>query len=299
MYSFCSRRREEDKMPKFGVARKYAKDLPNYISILHQNKIDAYEMGFAYGIPSSLPEKIIEFSKRYNVHLSAHLPFWINLGNNAEEKNVNYLVSGLKISEQLGGIVVFHLGFYGKKRFNELKENIVRIIQEALNLSGTKNGIMGIETTGRQKEIGTIDEIIQIIKLINSERVIPVIDWSHLYSRSNGTYPYSIQDFKEVLEKFEENLGYRPSYFHGGGVEYKWGNEVRHVSAKTFEPPLPYLFKALKDLGYSDFTFIVESPDSIEDVKWLKQVWHSPEDYLENIPNKKPKTLLDWRRFNE
>jgi len=284
----------KNRMPKFGVARKYAKDLPNYLGTLVQNNVDAFEMGFAYGIPSNLSEETIELSKRYNISLSGHLPFWINLGNTNEEKNINYLVSGLNIAEQLGCIVVFHLGFYGKKKFNELKENIIKSIQKALDIAGTKNGKLGIETTGEQKAIGTVDEIIEIIKLMDDKRVIPIIDWSHLYSRSNGVYPYNYQDFKEILKKFEREIGYKPFYFHGGGVEYKNGNEVKHTSAKTFEPPLPYLFAALKDLGYSDFTFIVESPDSIEDVKWLKQVWNFPEDYFKDIPHKKVRALFNF-----
>jgi len=284
---------EKNRMPKFGVARKYAKDLPNYIGILKQNNIDAYEIGFAYGVPSALSEEIVESSKRYNVSLSGHLPFWINLGNDNEDKNINYMVSGLNIAEQLDSVIVFHLGFYNKKKFNEFKENIIKSIQKALNLSKTKKGILGIETTGKQKAIGTVDEIIEIIKSINTKRVIPIIDWSHLYARSNGIYPYSYQDFKEILEKIEREIGYKPSYFHGGGVEYKKGNEIKHISAKTFEPPLPHLFAALKDLGYSDFIFIVESPDSIEDVRWLKQVWNSPEDYFKDVLNRKTKTLSD------
>lgn len=281
-------------MPKFGVARKYGKDLPNYIRTLKQNNIDAYEMGFAYGVPLVLSEETKELSKVYNISLSGHLPFWINLGNDNEDKNINYLVSGLNIAEQLDCVIVFHLGFYGKKKFSELKESIIKSIQKALDLSGTKKGILGIETTGEQKAIGTVDEIVEIISSINSKRVTPIIDWSHLYARSNGVYPYNVQDFKGILEKIEREIGYKTFYFHGGGVEYKKGNEIKHISAKTFDPPLPYLFAALKDIGYSDFTFIVESPDSIEDVKWLKQVWNYPENYFKDVPNKKTKTLLDW-----
>lgn len=284
------------KMPKFGVARKYAKDLQDYIVMLNQNKVDAYEMGFAYGIPESISDDIIALSKTHKVNLSCHLPFWINLGNLNKEKNINYLVSGLKIAERLESVAVFHLGFYGKikNKPDELKRDIINTIQESLDISNVKNGKLGIETTGKQKAIGTVDEIIELIKLINDNRVMPIVDWSHLYARSNGTYPYDCENFEEVLRKIEKEIGYKPYYFHGGGTEYKKGNEVRHVSAKTHEPPLPYLFAALQKLGYVDFTFIVESPDSIEDLKWLKQIWKSPRDYFDEIPRKPPKTLFDF-----
>ncbi len=280
-------------MPEFGIARKYAKDLPEYIDLLAQKNIDAYEMGFAYGIPQNISENIITQSKKCKVALSCHLPFWINLGNSKRKKNVSYLVSGLKIAEKLKNVATFHLGFYGGKKINELKEGIVNAIQEALDKSNVKKGKLGIENTGKQQAIGTVNELIKLLELINDDRVIPVIDWSHFYARNNGNYPYSCEDFKEVLESFEEKLGYKPNYFHGGGVEYKNGNETRHISAKSFNPPLPYLFATLQDLGYKEFTFIVESPDSIEDVKWLKEVWESPKDYFGEIPTK-PKNLFDF-----
>ncbi|MEM5879241.1 MAG: TIM barrel protein [Candidatus Aenigmatarchaeota archaeon] len=279
-------------MPKFGVARKYTKNILDYIITLSQNNIEAYEMGFAYSIPSVFPNEIITSSKKSGVSLSCHLPFWINLGNFKNEKNVNYLVSGLKTAEMLGSVAVFHLGFYGKKKFNDLKENIINVIQEVLKKSNVEKGKLGIEITGKQRAIGTVDEIIELINLINDDRIIPVIDWSHLYGRNNGTYPYTYDDFKEVLEKFEKKIGYRPYYFHGGGIEYKNGNEVKHTSPKINEPPLPHLFEVLQDLGYKDFIFIVESPSSIEDVKWIKEVWKSPKNF--EVPHKRPKTLFDF-----
>lgn len=280
-------------MIRFGIARKYAKDLPDYIIKLSQKSIDAYEMGFAYGIPEKISEEVINLAKKHKIALSCHLPFWINLGNSNNEKNISCLVRGLKIAEQLSSVAVFHLGFYGRKKWNHIKYYAKEIIQKALQLSKVKKAKLGIETTGKQKAIGTINEIIELVKMINDKRVIPVIDWSHLYARSNGTWPYSYDDFVKILNKFEKEIGYKPFYFHGGGIKYKNGNEVRHISAKTCQPSLPYLFAALQDLGYKKFTFIVESPDSIEDVRWLKEVWNFPTDFFSYIP-KKPKSLFDF-----
>lgn len=284
-------------MPKFGVARKYAKDLPNYIVSLSQKKIDAYEMGFAFGIPQDISDDVITLSKKQKVTLSCHLPFWINLGNSDRKKNIDYLTSGLRLAEKLRTVAVFHLGFYGGKKFNSLKEDITNVIKDVLDINKVQNAKLGIEITGRQKAIGTCDEIIELINFIYDERVIPVIDWSHLYARNNGTYPYTYEDFKEVLKKFENEIGYKPFYFHGSGIEYKNGNEIRHLSVKKCEPPLPRLFAALQDLGYNEFTLILESPDPIGDVIELKQVWESPRDHFDRIPNKIPKTLFDFGSF--
>ena len=277
---------------RLGVARKYAKDLPEFILELHKNDIESYEIGFAFGVPGNIPEEVIISSKKYGVNLSCHLPFWINFGNRNNEKNLKYLIAGLKIAEQLGSVAVFHLGFYNKKKWDDIKNYAKDIIKKALSISNTEKGKIGIETTGKQKAIGTIDEIIELIKIIDDERVIPIIDWSHIFARNNGIYPYTYQDFVELLSKVEREIGYKPFYFHGGGIEYKDGNEVKHTSAKAHKPPLPYLFAALRDLNYNNFTFIIESPDSIEDVKWLKRVLRSPEEFFNEIPPPPKKTTL-------
>lgn len=284
-------------MIRYGVARKYAKDLPNYIVKLNQEDIDAYEMGFAYGIPEKISKDTINLAERRGVALSCHLPFWINLGNSNDEKNVNYLVSGLKIAEQLGSVAVFHLGFYGGKNWNNIKDHAKKIIQKALEISKVKKAKLGIETTGKQSALGTLDEVIELVNIINDKRVIPIIDWSHLFARNNGTWPSSYEDFVRILNKLEKELGYKPFYFHGGGIEYKNGNEIKHISAKSYQPPLSYLFAAMQDLGYKDIIFIVESPDSINDVKWLKDVWKSPRKFFKNMP-KKTENLLDFEVRN-
>lgn len=281
-------------MIKFGVARKYAKDIREYVNELIQNHIDAYEMGFAYGIPEKVPKEVIDLSKKQGFILSCHLPFWINLGNSNNEKNIDYIVRGLNIAEQLNSVAVFHLGFYGKKKWNKIKYKARDVIRRALELSRIKKAKLGIETTGKQQAIETIEEIIELINFIDNKRVIPIIDWSHVYARNNGFYPYRYDDFVEILERFERELGYKPFYFHGGGIEYKNGNEIKHVTAKKLDPPLPYLYAALKEFDYKNIIFIVESPDSIEDIKFLKEVWRTPELYFDRIPSKKQLSLFEY-----
>ena len=240
-------------------------------------------MGFAFGIPEEIPKEIMSFSGRHNILLTAHLPLYINLAGDNPEKNVEYLVKGLRISHELGSIAVFHMGFYNGKKWSQIKEGAARIIRTALERF-EDGGMLGIETTGKRKALGSLEEVLDIVKLVDDERVVPVIDWAHIYARNNGVYPKTYEDFLEILEKFESELGYKPFHFHGGGIEYRNGNEVRHLSARINEPPLPFLFAALRDLGYRDFTFIVESPTSIEDVHWLREVWKYPERFFEGVP---------------
>ena len=82
---------------KLGVARKFGPDISKYITQLHAQNIDAYEIGFAYG-PRNISEQDLTIANNNNVKLSGHLPFWINLGNlDNAEKNIKYLSDGLKL----------------------------------------------------------------------------------------------------------------------------------------------------------------------------------------------------------
>ena len=57
-----------NKIMRFGVARKYAKDLQKYIMNLIQKEIFVYEMGFAYGIPDEIPKEVIGIIKNITLH---------------------------------------------------------------------------------------------------------------------------------------------------------------------------------------------------------------------------------------
>lgn len=260
-------------MIRLGVARKYGKDLEKYIEKISGQNIDAYEMGFAYGVPEIISNDILQQSKQRNIQLSGHLPFWINLGNlDNTEKNVKYLLDGIRIAEVLESTVVFHLGFYGKNNYKSIFNNIIRCFDLALEQVPLMNGRIGIETTGKQKAIGTVDEIIEIINVLNNPCIVPIIDWSHVFARSNGKEANGYMDFLRILKKFESECVIKPDYFHGGSVIYENGNERKHQSAKHFAPSMPALLSALDDMGYDDYTMIIESPDSINDVNWLKTI---------------------------
>jgi len=264
----------EKKGVYFGVARKFAPDIADFIKALPKQGINAYEIGFAFGIPEFFDYSVIEAIKTSGIKITIHLPLWINLGNpKNNDKNIRRLLQGLKIADELKTVAVFHLGFYGKKPFRKIFTNIVAVLREVL-IEYRGEGVLGLETTGKQSAIGTVEEILEIIEAVNDNRVTIVIDWAHLYARSNGVFPASIEDFERVLRVCENSLGYKPYHFHAGGVHFQNGNEVKHLSAQSLSPPLPNLLRALTNRGYEDFTWIVESPTSIEDALWLKQLWN-------------------------
>lgn len=283
---------------RFGVARKYGNDLDKYLETLRKSSVDAYEVGFAFGVPKDFPMKVVDKARIMNVTLTCHLPFFINLGNDEKVANsVRHLVEGLKIAEVFKGIAVFHLGFYGERTFKDIKHSVCKAINYALSQCNVNHGRLGVETTGKIKEIGTLEEVMTIIEELARKEVIPIIDWSHVYARSNGRFPRTPDDFRKLICKLETCFNPKEFYFHGGGIEYsEKGGERRHISAKSCEPPLPFLMAVLREQGY-DFTLIVESPTAIDDAIWLKEVYKCPQEWFaftqQNLKKSRKDSSLD------
>ncbi|TET20065.1 hypothetical protein E3J74_04450 [Candidatus Bathyarchaeota archaeon] len=282
-------------MPVFGVARRYGKDIDTLLQKLRENSVEAYEIGFAYGVPSKFPKRTAKLAKELKIKLSGHIPFFISWSS--EEKtlqSVEHISKGIMFAAQLQTISVCHLGYYGTRSFEELRHAIVRGINDAIDLAKEhrdfKTPVLGIETTGKKSEIGSLDEVLSIVNDLSIDVAVPVIDWAHIFARSNGKFPRRLEDFRLVVTRLENEIGLRNFYFHGSGIEYKNGQERRHLSVKTCRPPLPYLLAVMNEMGY-DYTLIVESPDTIEDMIWLRKVSRNPEAWFGFVEN--PTGLLD------
>jgi len=268
-------------LPLFGVARRYGKDINTFLRKLHENSVEAYEIGFVYGVRDDFPEETIKLAEDLKIKLSGHIPFFISWSSEEKAlKSVEHILRGIKFAARLQTIAVFHLGYYGTKSFEELRHTIVGGINNAIDLAkeyhNFSNPVLGIETTGKKSEIGTLDEVLSVVSDLSTNIAVPVIDWAHIFARSNGKFPRSMDDFRMILTRLEDEIGMKSFHFHGSGIEYKNGQERRHLSVKTCRPPLPYLLAVLDEAGY-DYTLIVESPNAIEDLIWLKEASKNPE----------------------
>jgi deoxyribonuclease-4 len=283
---FCRNIIKVITMPVFGVARIYGNDINSFLQKLQENSVEAYEIGFANGVYDDLPEETVILAEALRIRLSGHMPFFISwLSEEKVQNSVKHFLKGINFAVRLRTLVICHLGYYGGKSFEELKPVVVKGISEAIKMAEENYNVagpfIGIETTGKGCEIGSLDEVLSIVNELSVNAVVPVIDWAHLFARSNGEFPRKIDDFRTVLSRLEEEVGLKNFYFHASGIDYKNGNERKHISVKTCRPPLPYLFATLNEVGY-DYTIIVESPEQqqIEDLIWLKEVSKNPESWF-------------------
>jgi deoxyribonuclease-4 len=277
-------------MPIFGVARVYGKDINSFLQKLREQSVDAYEIGFAYGVRDDISEETVKLADNLGIKLSAHAPFFMSWSSEEKIQNsVEHILKGINFAARLHTITVYHMGYYGGKSFEELRLSILNGIDKAVKRA-TENynfgeAVIGIETTGKKHEVGSLDEVSSLVNSLSQNVAIPVIDWAHIFARSDGKFPRKTDDFRRVLSKLETEIGLKRFYFHASGIDYKDGNEKKHQSVKTCKPPLPYLFAVLNEAGY-DYTVIVESPEAIDDVLWLREVSKNPEAWFEFVQEK-------------
>lgn len=283
-------------MVSLGVAKLYYPEMLNLLTTLKESSVDILEIGFASTVPDVFPHSFLERARSLHLGLNCHLPFSINLGAEIDKsKSVAYLTKGLRIANLLGGLAVFHPGFYRGQSFEELRSNLLETIRRTLIEVPSGEGMLGIETTGKTTEIGTIDEILFLVKEIDNKLVVPIIDWAHIYVRGQGEFPRTVRAFNTVLDRIKEELAPERLYFHMSGIEYGKGGERKHTSVKTCAPPLPYLVHALEQ-NKIDFQLILESPDPVGDLDWVRRVLENPEKwfgYVEEQQRKSEMNLMD------
>jgi deoxyribonuclease IV len=253
-------------MIKLGVAGTSQKGYQEAFSIIKQNSLSALEVEFTYGVKMQIEEakKIKELSKKFNVLLSVHAPYYINLSAIEKEKILasrKRILDSCMIAHYLGAkYVVFHAGFYLKRNPKEVFEIIEKEIK-ILNEEIKKNKwdvVLAPETTGKISQFGELDELILLKQKTGCHFCI---DFSHIYARNNG-----IIDYKKVIDKIKP---FKEIHSHFSGIEYGNSGEKKHIrTTKEFITPL------IKELIKNELDIVVinESPDPFSDAIMTKKL---------------------------
>lgn len=202
--------------------------------------LNAYEYSFGRGvrIGEAAAEKIRTEAEKYQVTLSVHAPYFINLASDdAEkfEKNIGYFTDASRAASMLGAQrIVFHPGSCAKLdrslAFQWTRENFQKILKEMDSL-GYSEMIYCPETMGKINQIGNLEEIISLCAL--DERVLPTIDFGHLHTRGIGCLNHT-EDFDAVLQALLQGIGEertRKMHVHFSKIEFTKMGEKAH---KTF-----------------------------------------------------------------
>ncbi|PNX48648.1 MAG: hypothetical protein BV457_03245 [Thermoplasmata archaeon M9B1D] len=235
--------------------------------------LNAMEIQFVRGLYVMEDEEaqfIHDYAKENDVELHVHAPYYINLAGSGEELDLSLekVIYSARIGDKMGAkTVVVHPGYYGEETEKKTMKKVVKSlkkIQGAFKKEKLKIKL-GIETMGKKRVFGTLDEIIEICNQVKG--VIPVIGLGHIHARTNGGLKKR-EDFEEVFTKLK-SLRLRHYLLHVTGVMYEDGNEYYHVPIKKGDMPLAPLIEIIFDNNYN-VTFISESPLLEHDAVYIR-----------------------------
>ena len=232
--------------------------------------LDAYEYQCGKGVHvgEETARRIGENARAAGIVLSLHAPYFINLANPAPEslkRTVGYVTAACQAADWLGaGRVIVHTGALMKRTRREALDIARHSLGEVLRAcDGAGFGHIALcpETMGKINQLGDLDEVLALCTL--DERLVPCIDFGHLYARSLGTLD-GPEEMRRMLDRVAEVLGEeRASRFHShfSHIEFTLsGGEARHLrfSDAGWGPDFAPLAAEVARRGWSP-TFICES----------------------------------------
>ncbi len=219
--------------------------------------IRAAEIPFTYGVYIRKREdagKIRRTAEKFNINLSVHAPYWVNLNSDDQTKveaSKQRILKSCEVGHWLGAKhIVFHCGFFGKRSREETYENIKnRILEIKKEIEKNKWNIeLCPETMGKVNVFGSLDEIAQ---LVHDTQCSFCLDIAHILARDKKV------DFAKLKKLFPQKTW----HCHFSGIEFTDKGERRHK--KTEGKYWKWLFKNLP--REKSYIIINEAPNPVGD----------------------------------
>ena len=206
---------------------------------LHDKGLELFEYSFGRGVRVSAEtaDAIGNEADKYGIEMSVHAPYFINFASVEQEKadnSITYLTSSLKILRHFhGNRCVFHPGAEGKQPRNEAFartfDNFARAL-DVIKQNGDDDLIVCPETMGKQAQVGTVSEVIELCKL--APNVYPCIDFGHVNSLWGGALKTS-EDFQRIIDDLFDGLGEEKTknmHVHFSKIMYGAKGEIKHLT---------------------------------------------------------------------
>ncbi len=246
--------------------------------------LDYYEYSFGRGVNISYEKaKLIgEAFKSYDVGLSVHAPYFINLATPEEEKAENsyrYILQSAEMMRVMqGDRVIFHPAAQGKAtRIEAVNKTLdrIKILRDKIYELGLDDMKFCPETMGKLGQIGTIEEVVEFCKV--DKVFIPTVDFGHVNARENGSLK-TVLDYKSRLEYMIEQLGYEKMknfHVHFSKIQYSAKGEIRHLTFEDSEygPEFEPLAEALKMLDLEPVVICESAGTQAEDAMEMKSFY--------------------------
>ncbi|MCX8075327.1 MAG: TIM barrel protein [Clostridia bacterium] len=263
---------------------KASEQMPKFLSELGLNAYE-YQCGRGVKVSDEKAYKLKSECEKYNISLSVHSPYYISLSTQEEEKKlstIKYITDTMEAAKKMGADrIVVHAGSLLNLERQYAVESACNLLKRALDTAdeiGLSDITVCPETMGKFNQLGDSKEIIKMCKV--DKRLIPTIDFGHLYCRYIGGLKTEA-DFENELQPYIDELGYermKNFHVHFSKMEYtENGGEKRHVNFcdEEYGPDFYPLAKVLKKLKLEP-TIICESAGmQTEDSVKMKHIYNS------------------------
>jgi deoxyribonuclease IV len=253
---------------RFGPARVPSRESPAAaVELLQERGFDACEIDFEgkFWMDYDWAAELGRLAKESKIALSVHAPIAGFMGHAERGKKLNMAIGMLDhsagIAKAAGAeLVVFHPGFLLGRTREDAIDSIVEQLGELRERLERKDRAVpfGIEVMGRVREIGSLDDVIEISGRCGWVR--PVLDFAHMHATSDGAYT-DVEPFAEALEAADGVLPPRaPFHIHFSDIAFANRNETKHLPYGEGTLRAEPLRQALRKFRRTA-TVISESPD--------------------------------------
>jgi deoxyribonuclease-4 len=222
---------------RFGPARVPSRESPAAaIALLRKRGFNACEIDFEGGFWMDY-DWAAEFGKRAReakIALSVHAPIAGFMGHVERDKKQRMAVGMLDHSAGIAKAagaepVVFHPGFLlGRTRAAAITSITKQLAELRERLEGKGRAVpFGVEVMGRVREIGSLDDVLEISRRLGWVR--PVLDFAHMHATSDGAFT-DVEPFAAALEATDAVLEPgAPFHIHFSDIAYANRNETKHL----------------------------------------------------------------------
>jgi deoxyribonuclease-4 len=239
-------------------------------------ELNAMEIQLVRGVGQKIEntEEIMSLAEELDIQISVHTPYYMDLIGDKEgiERSLENVKWAGILADQLGAEVVnTHIGLFGnksKKDVNELVIKNVRYLRNWFKKQKLKPKL-GLETSGKQKVFGSLDEILNVCKRVSG--TIPVLNFAHIHAYESGVLKKK-DNFQEIFDKTEKALKTKTFYTHFSGVEHDNGNKKRCTPIKKGDMRFDPLADCILDNEDYDLTIISGSPLLEHDAMYMKVI---------------------------
>src|SRR5437868_14134948 len=166
-----------------------------------------------------------ELCRDADIALSVHAPIAGFMGHAERGKKLNMAVGMLDhsagIAKAAGAeVVVFHPGFLLERTREAALDAVVQQPGELRERLEQKDRAVpfGVEVMGRVRELGTVDDVVEIARRAGWVR--PVLDFAHMHATSDGAF-LDVEPFAEALAKADEVMEPgAPFHIHFSDIAY-------------------------------------------------------------------------------